>query len=305
MRGKSQIRSRVFTQAQLQRQFAKQREEEKQTILASKLKKALGRFRPKKSQRGKIIFITTDGKAHQRTGRVGFAVYVDSNGKKQPVRSYSRKARRLEKIPAAKKLSSIDISRVRSIKAKREFLRTKLNAVSAGALERTRKTGRIKKGKEIHLPEDGTRFAGALKTKAVDKTSAAVNKIAKELTSAFAKTKSNRDFQVTIGIHVKRGSERFWFETSRRIIRRDSQKLILSEARAFLGLEIYAFLAQQLRDNGLVMSGSATHVERLPENKGKKVKDWTNHGKSWFGIGAQIVTVENVEWRFDHIAFGK
>jgi hypothetical protein len=302
-RGQS-VRFKTFTKEQLARQFARQKEKERSAKLGKLVRGAFSKFRPKKSERGSIVFINRSGK-RDRSGKVGYAVHITRTGKKRVVRQYDRKSGKVERVPKARKISSIDVSRVRNKKAQKIFLQAHVNKVAAGSLRKIRRSGKVSSAKDGKIDSTGTRFAGSGKYRRIDIGSEAAQTIGKELVKAFRSVRSGRDFLVTFGIHVKKGNQRYWFETSRRIVRRDKQTLLLSEARAFVGREIYAFIARQLLAEGLVMRGSAQFISRLEENKGKKRKDWTKDGFEWGGAGAEDVTIENVEWRFDQNTFGR
>jgi hypothetical protein len=303
-RRSSGIRFKTFTKEQLARQFARQKKRETDKKLSKLLKSSFAKFRPRKSERGSIVFINRAGK-RDKSGKVGYAVHITRAGKKRIVRQYDRKSGKIERVPKARKISSIDVSRVRNKRAQKKFLQAHVNKIAAGSLRKIRKSGKLRKGQQGEIRSDGTRFSGKAKYKRIDIGSEAAKTIGKELVKAFKSVRSGRDFLVTFGIHVKKGNQRYWFETSRRIVRRDKQTLLLGEARAFVGREIYAFIARQLLAEGLVMRGSAQFIGRLSENKGKKRKDWTKDGFEWGGAGAEDVTIENVEWRFDQNTFGR
>lgn len=303
-RGGSSIRFKNLTQKQLATAFHNQRVLEKKRKLEKILRTAINGFRPKKSERGSIVFINRSGK-RGKGGRVGYALYINRAGKKISIRQYDRKAGKIESVPKARKIGSIDISRVRNKTAKKEFLQSHINPVSAGSLRKIRHSGKVMGKDKGGIETTGTRFAGKDSFDAIHTGSEAANTIGRELVKAFRTTKSNRDFLVTFGIHAKRGKEHFWFETQRRIVRRDKQELTLAEAKQFIGHEIYAFIAKELLANGLVLAGSARYVSRLKENRGKDREDWTKDGFEWGGAGAENVTIENVEWRFDQNIFKK
>ena len=296
--------SKSFTNAQLQAIFARQRAEAKGERETAKLKSALKGFRPKKADRGKIVFIGRNGgRDADKRGRVGYAVYIDTKGRKKPVRSYDRKSKKLEKIPTPKKIQSIDVSRVRSKRAKKQFIEVKLNKVASGFLNKIPANRKLKKSEKIKLPESGTRYNGGGKFNRIDRGSEGCKKIAKELTLAINRQRGKKDFLVTIGISIKSASgERLWITTQRRVARRDSQTATEAEMREFIGREVYAFLARELVDRGLVTKGSAQFIRRLPENK-KKKSGFTKEGFLWAGNGAELCEIESVQWRFDQITF--
>lgn len=284
--------------------FARQRQRATEARQSSILRKAFAKFKPRKTEHGNVVFITKDGRRGERTGRVGFAVYVDRRGKKHQVRQYDRRSKKVETVPTPRKISSIDVSRVKSAKARQQFLTSHLNPIAAGKVSRV-ESKKLVKGQTGELP-NGTRFKGGFPAKAFFVSGSAVEKIARELLQACQTTKGARDFLVTIGLTVEtKSGESFFITTQRRFVRQPRQKLILSEMTAFLGYEVYAFLAHELTNRGLTLQGSAQFVSRLPENKGKKRNKWTKDGFLWEGHDSQDVRVFNVEYRFDQISFQK
>ncbi len=298
------LRFITLSKKELREKFIKQRQAARERRLAKNLRSAFGKFRPKKSERGSVVFINRAGQ-RGRSGRVGYGVYVDTKGKKHIIRQYDRKSRKIERVPAPRKVSAIDVSRVRNKGAKKKFLQAHVNPVAAGSLRKIRSKIKETRGSAGHVPADGTRFAGKSRANSFWTGSEIVKKIGGELLKAFRTTKSNKDFLVTLGIHVKKGRQRWFFSTQRRIARKDAQPVTLTEIKQFLGHEIYAFIATELLAEGLVMAGSAAYISRLKENKKKKREDWTKDGFEWGGAGAEDVEVTNVEWRFDQNTFRK
>jgi hypothetical protein len=298
------VPTKVFSQEKIAAMFRRRRIEKDDAAALRKQKHVLAKFRPKKKDFGKIAFITNDGKHGENTSRVGYAVYVDRNGKKHVVRQFNRKSKTLEKVATPKKITSIDVSRVRSKKAQRVFFAAKTNPVAQGKIESV-KSRHLKAGEIGKLP-NGTRFKGGFKTRAFFQESKAVATVAKELFKAVKTTLGKRDFLVTIGLTVSASDgETFFITTQRRFTRRPKQTVDLEEMKAFLGREIYAFLAHELTGRGLTLQGSAKFVSRLDENEGVERDEWTKDGFLWEGHDLQDVRVENVEYRFDQLSFGK
>lgn len=256
-------------------------------------KSAIRGFRPRRSDRGTIIFVgTRGGRISGASQRKGFAVYVTKSGRKQFIRQYDRKKGRVERTPTPRKLTTLDISTVRNKSAKKRFLTTHLNP-SVRAILR-------KKGKGIS--QRGTRYAGKIKTNKFYEKADVVGILAKELARASNSQKSKRDFLVTIGISVKDGTGRHhWIEIQRRFSRQDGQRAYETDLRSFFGREIYAFLAKELSDRDLVLQGSARHIGRLKENRGKKRSRWEKDGFLWQGHDQKDVSIESLEYRFDQL----
>lgn len=263
-----------------------------------KFKKAVAKFRPKKTDKGSIVFVTIDGKRGRKfSDRKGYAVYVNTKGKKTGIKQYNSRTGRTEKIPVARKIASIDINKVRSKRAKLKFWRAFTNEVVSGKLENMEKRGKV---------PNSTRFSGAIKSDRIDGKSEAVSKLAKELAHATNITFSKKDFLVTIGIHIKdKEGKNHFVTTQQRFSRNEGQKATVDETEKFFAYTIYGFLANELASRGLVLVGSARHIARLKQNRGKKRDKWTKDGFLWQGHDMQDVTIQTVEYRFDQLRLGK
>jgi hypothetical protein len=310
VRGKKSKRTRplVLTDKQLAERFAKQNREAKENRKWQKLQKVINKFRPRKSERGSIVFLGANGARTAATrNRKGVAIYVSKTGKKTPVRQYDRKSKKLERHPHLRKIHSVDVSRVRSKRAKKVFFQAYTNRIAAGAISEIPASGKTTAtGRQRKISCAGTRFCGAFFSKRIDRASDAAKKIGTELARAANTIRSKRDFVVTVGISVQviATGENYFVVTQRRFSRRDTQATTKAEAVDFIGREIYGFLARDLQSRGLVMQGSATHIKNLPENKGKKREDWKKEGFLWEGHDSLDVKIQQVEWRIDQQTFG-
>lgn len=299
--------------AREKKRFAKQLESRIKRIRRTysdrdnKFKKAVAKFRPKKEDKGSIVFVTIDGKRGKKfSDRKGYAVYVNTKGKKTGIKQYNSHMGRTEKIPVARKISSIDVNKVRSKRAKAKFWRVYTNEVVSGKLESLDKIGKV---------PNSTVGSGSSDSSRIDIDSDMVSRLAKELEHLTNITKSKKDFLVTVGIHIRDsdGKQRFIY-TQQRFSRLDKQKADFADCREFFGRLIYGFLATELSKLGLVLEGSAKHVSRLKINKGKKRSKWEKvmtyadgrrHQTIWQGWDYQDVVIEKVEYRIDHLRLGK
>jgi hypothetical protein len=295
---------KYLTREQQNKMFRRQRTEREDALALENQRRVIKKFKPKKKDFGKIAFITRDGKHGEKTSRVGYVVYVDKKGKKSVVRQYQRKSKKLEKVARPKKITAVDVSRVRSKKAQRVFFAAKTNPIAQGKIENS-KTEKLKPGELGTLP-NGTRFKGGFKARAFYQDSKAVDTVAKELFKAVKTTLGKRDYLVSIGLTVSAENGETWFiKTERRFARREKQRIDLNEMKQFIGLEIYRFLARQLVELGLVLQGSAGAISRLPDNIGKERDGWEKDGFLWEGHDLRDVRIHNVEYRFDQLSFGK
>ena len=262
-----------------------------------KAKYAVQKFKPKRKDRGKIIIIgVRGGRLPANNNRRGYAVYINSKGRKIPIRQHSKITGRLEKTAIPRRATSIDVSALRVKRAKKEFLVARTNPVAAGVLNR----------KGMGVSHKGTRYAGAISTDKFYAGASSVAALSRELVRAVNGTRSKKDFLVTIGLDVVDGlGKHHWISLERRFSRQDRQKAGLGDVQAFFGREIYAFLARELADRNLVLSGSARHIGMLKGNRGKPRHEWTKDGFLWQGHDMQNVRVEKLEYRFDQLTIGK
>lgn len=277
--------------AQIARKF-----DDRKTKLAAALKK----FRPRKGDRGKIIFIGVNGgRLEYNSSRRGYAVYVDGKGRKIEIRQRNRNGE-VEQTAIPRKITSIDISRARSKRAKADFLTARLNPIASKELRRKGRKG---------VTSRGTRYAGAFQTDKFYDKADCVTVMSEELAAASNAQRSKRDFLVTIGISVSEGkgkSRKFhWLELQRRFSRADGQEATVSECRQFFGREVYAFLARELSDRDLVLQGSARHIGMLKCNRGNPRNYWRKDGFLWQGHDQKNVRIEKVEYRIDQLKLGK
>ena len=286
------IRSVYISPAELAKKFARQREQAKDEKQARQLRKVIGRLRPRKGERGKVVFIGKDGQRLQGNGkRVGYAVYIDRRGKKQVVRGYDRVKHRVERVAKARRLSEIDISRVRSKRAKREFLRAHSHELARGITPAQSRYGYRRNFRRIDAQSQFTEFA------------------ARELLKILRSQQSlERNLALQIGIYCDTPNGAEFFETQIDALPGDLRKakietLSLERIKTFFGRQVYAFIAAELSARGFVMSGSAQFVQRLPENQGKARARWTKGGHHWQGIGKAEVQIKSVEWRFLQLTF--
>lgn len=284
--------------AALKRAYENKQSEIERTFKAraAKVKSAVRHFKVKKADRGKIVFVgVKGGRITGNTSRRGYAVYVNTKGKKQVVRQIARSTGRLEKIAIPRKLVSLDVSKVRSKRAKTQFLTARANPIASRELR--------KHGKGIS--SKGTRYAGKFATDKFYADADSVTVLSKELCAAANKQRSKKDFLVTIGFHLtdKRG-KKHWLELQRRFSRQDGQKAEIADVRQFFGREIYGFLANELQMRGLVLAGSAAHIQRLKENRGKKRGEWTKDGFLWQGHDSENCKIESLEYRIDQLTLG-
>jgi hypothetical protein len=283
---RTSTRARVFTPEQLAKQFEKQREQDKDRKLEKEFKRAIRGFRPRKSELGRIIVLSRKGERVRGNSRVGYAVYINTKGKKIPVKQYDRQRAKIEKFPKARRISEIDASRVRSKRAKKRFFEAHTREVDRGV---TTKQARFGYKRQFHRVDVESQFA---------------QYASEQMLRMLRGTKSiERNYSLMIGLNVTTPDGLKWFETQISALPGDIRKakintITVERLREFFGRQVYAFLARELEMAGYVMAGSARYVSNLPENENQPRERWTKEGHHWPGTTRQDVTVNSVEWRF-------
>jgi hypothetical protein len=265
---------RTATKRQIAAQLERQREAEKLTRLKKQRKLAIRKFKVAKKDRGKIIFIGIKGKRNpQSKGRKGYLIYVTKKGKKQLVgKEVSPHNIRKSKIPHS--------SRYRN--SGKKFQATRLVKVKRGRVTRPvlRGKGNVQGGK-----------------KGSDFNDRVILAISKSVKSALEKIKSHRTFlvQVNVLVELPDGTTRV-FSFSVPIERPDHVAIQIGGLENWTRKKFYAYMANELRFEGLVTSGSANHIRRLKENKGRKTR-LTKDGQPWDGNGLDVVKILTLEWQ--------
>ena len=287
MRKPSKLRFKNFTQAELAAIFERQRLKKADEKRAGKIKKIVSAFRPRKKERGSVVILDSKGARQAgNRGKVGYAVYVQRDGKKVVVRQYDRLKAKVEKYPKARRVSEIDVSRVRSKRAKKRFLEAHTSEISRGAAIEKSRYGFRRKFRRIDIASGFAEFA------------------ARELLRILRGIRStDRNLALEIGIYAETPDGIKFFETQISTLPGDLRKAKISSIsveriREFFGRQVYAFIASEIASHGYVLAGSAQFVRNLPENRGKSRRRWTKGGHSWGGIGKKEITIKSVEWRF-------
>lgn len=277
--GKAKVKRgiRQISQGQLNKIFAEQKRlelikrAEKRAVVARK------KFKLRKSDRGKIVLIGTDGKRNPHLkGRQGYPVYVTRTGKKWLVRVPGKPLR-------AHKGKHIQIPG--RLKAAREFQRSELVT--------------SKKGRAL-IKGSGNLDTGS---SAYDFNAKVVNKLAKSLQNACNAQASQRRFYLTAMVTVRLpGGELEVFEISVKFERPDHRHVDLSGVLAFINKSFYAEMASQLARAGYVTSGSANHIRHLSVNAFSERNDWLdNRDESWAGLDKEIVRIIGIEWKIEQV----
>lgn len=265
---------RTASRKQIAAQLQKQKEAERLIRLSKQRKAAIRSFRVAKKDKGKIIFIGIKGKRNpQSKGRKGYLIYVTKSGKKQLV----GKDVKPEKITRAK----IPLQK-RYAKSSKQFQSARLIKVRRGKVSRP-----VVRGKgDVNGGKKGSDFN--------DKV---VKAITGSVKKAIERVKSHRTFLVKVNVLVEltdRGTRVFSFNVP--IERPDHVAIRQGGLENWTRKKFYAYMANELRFEGLVTSGSNNHIRRLKENRGKKY-GFTKGGQPWDGNGSEVVKILTIEWQ--------
>lgn len=259
-------------------QLARQKEEKKLAGLLKKISHAVNKFRPRKADRGKLVFIGLSGQRNPGgKGRKGYLLYISKAGKKSFIKN--KKAGLL-----AHKVSEIDPPVRKNIRrgAVSEFLSARRVMIS--------KHRAVNKGQGKASGRGVNDFSDAV-----------VKKIASSLQKALTRQKSHRTFLINANalITLPDGTTRV-YSVIVPIARPDHVAIRIGGIRNFVRKKFYAFMAKELAFDGLVSSGSANHIRRLSENYGVKKGGWTTKdGEDWAGNDMEIVRIESIEWKIE------
>ncbi len=268
-----------FSAKQLQQQFAKQKERRKLEIQLARAQAAARKFRPRKVERNSIVFIGLKGeRGVAAKGRKGYAVYVDSKGRKKLM-----SLRKAGLRPVY--LSEVDFQNTKGTKtARKKFIASQRKLTARGSA--------VIKSKGIVKPSGPYDFS--------DKV---VKKIARSLKKSFDSQVSQRRFLVNALVLIKLpdGSTRV-YNIQVPIAKPDHIAIAVGGMENFVKLKFYAFLARELAFDGYVTAGSANHVRRLKQNKGLPKSQWTQRdGEKWRSNENEIVRIERIEWKIEQM----
>ncbi len=275
---KSSQKLQTISHARALKILAKQREREREEKLQKRAQKAINKFRPRKAERNKIVFIGTTGKRDAANkGRKGYMVYVDKRGKKKIIPDSKTGFK-------SNKLAEVNIPLKKNLKrVTRDFVETRRKLISTG--KRIVKT------------------SGSVKPKgAFDFSDKVVSKISASLKKAFDSQVSQRRFLMNALVTVKRpnGTTKT-YSVQVPVAKPDHLAIKVGGMDNFIRQKFYAFLAKELAFDGFVTSGSANHVRRLAENEGQDRGEWTKDGEVWEGHDYDTVKIIEIEWKVEQL----
>lgn len=268
-----------FSAKQLAAKFQQQKERRKLELQLERAQKAARKFRPRKNERNSIVFIGLKGdRGVAAKGRKGYAVYIDSKGRKKIL---SLRKHGLRPVF----LSEVDFNNTRGTRvARKKFI--------ASQRKTTAKGNAVVKSKGIVKPSGPYDFS--------DKV---VKKIAKSLKKSFDSQMSQRRFLVNALVLIRLPDKTTRvYNIQVPIAKPDHIAIAVGGMENFVRHKFYAFLARELAFDGFVTAGSANHVRRLKANKGKSRDQWTdNNGERWRGNEDEVVRIERIEWKIEQM----
>lgn len=247
-------------------------------------------FKPRKQDRGKIIFIGTQGQRNPtKKGRKGYVVYVTKTGKKWLIkRTKSTEPYR------PRTLSQVIIpARANIRRAKKAFQSRRL--VRVGGIEIVRQSGSVRTGGAHDFSETVS------------------NKIAASLQRVLRGQASHRVFVVKFNALVKLPSgETRAISGQVDLEYADHVAIRTIGIRAYVRHKFYAELARELAFAGYVSNGSANHIRSLrnipdPDSPGDTVdnadlerEEWLDkRGEAWTGRNKEQVEIQTIEWKIE------
>lgn len=270
----------TLSKKQVAARLAKQAEQSKQERLLKNARAALRHFKVRKGDRGRIVFIGVKGQRNpQSKGRKGYAIDVTKTGKKRLILDKDKRIK-------PEKISNVKIPFQKRFKNKiRSFQSARLVKVKRGKVNRPviRGQGNLDTGNSAY-----------------DFNERVVSKIARSVSKALSSVKSHRIFLVSVNILVELADgETRVFSFAVPIERPDHIAIKLGGIVNWLRKKFYAAMANELRYEGYVSSGSANHIRHLNENYGVRKTNWTQGDEPWRGQDLEVVKILTIEWKIE------
>ena len=221
---------------------------------------------------------TRGQKDPQAKGRKGFLVYVSKTG-------------RVRLVKGGKPGEPFRARKFRELTAGAKNLRKQAKAFETSKLELTAQQKPIRKG--------GGKVATA--GGAYDFSDTIVAKIASDVKTALESQASQRSMLISTNALVKKpDGDTTVISFQVQIDKQDHQAIGLGGIKNFVRRKFYTFMARQLEFQGLVTRGSANHVRRRPENRGKPRAEWIQaDGQRWRGNESGIAEIKTLEYKIE------
>lgn len=266
---------------QIRAQFAKQKAQGALQRTKEKAVYAITHYKPKKTDYGKLVMVAIKGGRNpQAKGRKGYLAYVSKGGKVSFVKQSKGNAY------SARKITDITIPYQRRFKNKlKQFQAARLEVVGKGRSV-------IKGSGTLSDFRRGSDFSDSV----VTKLTGAVSK-------ALSGQASHRNFLVEVMLLVELpGSEQKVYSFAVPIERPDHIAIQVGGVENWVRKKFYAEMANQLRFDGFITSGSANHIKRITGERVINPSIWDdynsgqgrtgmNWGKGSLGV-VKIITME-------------
>lgn len=261
-----------LTKKEISAAFQKQEGDKILREQRAKVNKVIKNFRPKKSERGTVVFVGLDGKRVKGNRRKGWIIKVGKKGGKRLVDAGH----------------GLRPSNYRSVKIKQ----TQSTSRESKEFYRARLV-KTKSGKSVVKGRGSVSSGGQW-----DFSDKVVSEIAGSIQRVLQGHKSHRVFLIEAIVAVEKANGDLKpVEVTVPISKADHIAIDIGGIFNFVRMQFYAYLAKQLAFDGYVTSGSANHVRRLKENKRKKRDKWTKQGQLWEGHDYEDVTIKSIEWQ--------
>lgn len=262
----------------------KQRERDTLQKQISRATSAKNKFRTRKEDRGKLVFVGVDGQREpQKKNRKGYLVYVTKTGKKRLVRDVKHSGGF-----HSKKINDLNPPMTRNLsRAVKEFHKSQRVLISK------------------HSARAAVKGRTAVEVSGVnDFNDKVVTKLARSLKKTIESQASRRQFLINANVLVTLPDKtEKVFKVQVPIAKADHIAIDLGGMQNFMRKKFYAFMARELAFEGFVTSGSANHIRRLSDNEGEDDRqEWVNaNGESWAGADLEIVRIQSIEWKIEQI----
>lgn len=223
-----------------------------------KQQRALKRFRPRQSDALSFVFVSAAGRRLTYGGRHrGFVVYVQRDLEKRLIKpDYLKRGAEVR----ATRFSAYDLGKLKRHRTavRKELQRERATGQFAGAVRGKVATPR---GGELDFIGAGQKLARKLKSEA----------------SGIDPRAPKRVFAVRVRVNLKtrRGKVLKPIDPVFPMFKLGFlQKLTGKNVNSFVQRQLYAVIAEDLKQRGLVSAGSAAHVARQSYNRGKSRGQW-------------------------------
>ena len=238
-----------------------------------KADRAIRRFRPGKKDRGRYVPVNKEGKRLRAGSKAkGILVWVTAGGNKRIVTD---------------RRGDITFHSLRSLSPYDDRFRRERGKQ---AYEKRYYAGRVRAGKGKSRSADWQRLS---------------KRIAKDILKELKTGLRGRQYIITVEVTFRVGRKRFTVTAQSEFKRASMQRMGIRMTERYAFSVLWSLLAQHLRSQGYVSSGSTAAVRGLRENRGKPKREWvTAGGDLWGKSHLQIAHLEKAEWVIEQLVVG-